>query len=207
MSEVLLYIGNINNYDFSKAVVSSQRKETTERMRFEDDRRKSILAEQLLRKALLAEGLISDVSEDLKYGFSAHEKPYLINYPALHFNFSHSGDFALCAVSDEEVGADLERIKDIDLKLAKRFFSPSEYDRLLAQNDPCIQRELFFSYWTMKESYIKFTGEGLPRMLGGFDACDPSLGVSFREVSDIPGYKLTICTKTQISELSVVQIC
>ena len=73
----------------------------------------------------------------------------------LEFNLSHSGDYAICAISDDEVGCDIEKIKDVNLKIAKRFFSEEEYNNVLKDN------KLFFRYWTLKESYLKAKGIGI----------------------------------------------
>ena len=47
------------------------------------------------------------------------------------FNRSHSGKYVLFAVSEMEIGCDIEKIKEVKWKLAKRFFSEKEYDFLV----------------------------------------------------------------------------
>ena len=46
------------------------------------------------------------------------------------FNLSHSGKYVLCVVAETEIGCDIEKIKEVKWKLAKRFFSEKEYDFL-----------------------------------------------------------------------------
>lgn len=83
--------------------------------------------------------------------------------PMLHFNLSHSGDWAFCAVARGiEVGVDLERLgncRDV-LGIAQRFFAPEEAEALLAL--PEAERfQMFYRYWTLKEAYIKAQGRGI----------------------------------------------
>jgi 4'-phosphopantetheinyl transferase len=82
----------------------------------------------------------------------------------LQFNLSHSGDWALCAVTTAgEVGVDIERVRlrsqAYRLKVARRFFSAHEYHAI---------NSAFFSGWTRKEAYIKCHGKGLAIPLDTF---------------------------------------
>ena len=86
-------------------------------------------------------------------------KPYFKNISGVHFNLSHSGNTALCAVSDSKVGVDIEQIRHFEMKLAQFVFHDRElHDELLSQDG-------FDRYctrlWTMKESVMKYYGAGL----------------------------------------------
>ena len=70
----------------------------------------------------------------------------------------------MCAISDCEVGCDVEMIKD-NTKVANRFFTGHEAE--LARDNA----EVFTRIWTLKESFIKATGEGLKRPLNSFEIC------------------------------------
>ncbi|MGN0968993.1 MAG: 4'-phosphopantetheinyl transferase family protein [Oscillospiraceae bacterium] len=85
-------------------------------------------------------------------------KPVFPNYPDLHFNLSHSGTLALCALSDRPVGADLEVIRPRSAKLPAYVYKGAEYDRFLALGGDW---NAFYTLWTEKESILKYTGEGL----------------------------------------------
>lgn len=88
----------------------------------------------------------------------------------LQFNLSNTTGLVVCAVTkDCEVGIDVEnidRILDTDA-LAPTVFAPMELAdfRLRPPGD---RRNRFFSYWTLKEAYIKARGMGLSIPLDAF---------------------------------------
>jgi 4'-phosphopantetheinyl transferase len=97
-------------------------------------------------------------------------KPYLAN-PArakgsaapLEFNWSHSGDYALIALSRcGAVGVDIERLgKNLRaIEIARRFFDAGEADAL-AGLDPDFRDRAFIGLWCAKEAVLKEAGEGL----------------------------------------------
>ena len=43
-----------------------------------------------------------------KYKRNEHGKPYLEDRQGIYVNWSHSGDYVICAVADREVGIDLQ---------------------------------------------------------------------------------------------------
>ncbi len=119
------------------------------------------------------------------------------------FNISHSKDMVVCAVSEYPVGCDIEKITTVPEGVAERFFSKGEVN-YLNQVPKEEEREAFFRLWTMKESYIKMTGEGLHLPLNQFElrfgedvrVCrDGEIRNCFFKEYEIPGYKLTVCAK------------
>ena len=95
-----------------------------------------------------------------------HEKPRLVLSPGaqrVHFNVSHSGDYAVIAVSrDAEVGVDIEQIRASQpfLDLARRFYSPREIGWLQFKA-PEHRAEAFCRIWAIKEAVLKCAGLGL----------------------------------------------
>ena len=92
---------------------------------------------------------------------SAYGKPYLAESD-LEFNLSHSGDYALLAITrGQAVGVDIEHMcrktKDF-LAIAKRFFTAEECSAIQFADDP---HAAFFRCWVRKEAFIKATGLGL----------------------------------------------
>lgn len=91
-------------------------------------------------------------------------KPYLVHYPWLHFNISHSGTYVACAFGERPVGLDLQVCADADyLRIADRFFSRSDRDRMHSAADI---RRMFYRIWTQEESYAKWKGNGLSENIG-----------------------------------------
>jgi len=91
-------------------------------------------------------------------------KPYLEGIAQLFYNLSHSGDWLVLAFSDREVGIDIEKRGKVRLEIAKRFFHPQEWEFL--QNSE--QATQFYNLWAIKESFLKYTGQGLRRPLNSF---------------------------------------
>lgn len=108
---------------------------------------------------------------DYRITTGEHGKPRLTAPDSeVFFNLSHSGDYILCAVSSQEVGVDIEYRGKARLEVARRFFHPHEA-RLL-QDAPAEQQvSLFFDYWAAKESYLKYTGDGLSGSMSAFEIC------------------------------------
>lgn len=111
----------------------------------------------LLRYALIKEYGIADIPS---FGYGEHGKPFLSETSGIHFNFSHSGTFVVCAVSDSPVGADIQDIRPLKLNTGKKFLTEKEYSVVSEIADPYeLSRELC-RLWCIKESYGKFTGKG-----------------------------------------------
>src|ERR1700730_16917367 len=88
----------------------------------------------------------------------------------LQFNISHATGLVACALARvREIGIDVENIRrDLAFDdLARAVFSPIEASHFL-QSAPELRREVFFSYWTLKEAYIKARGRGLSLPLNAF---------------------------------------
>ena len=186
---------------------SKERREKTDRYRFPKDRMLSVGAEALLRRALREYGR-PDAEPAFTYGKNG--KPYLSDENAFFFNLSHSGEQVMLAVSDGEIGCDIERIRPVDLKLPRHTFDSLEYETIAACGEA--ERDgLFFRYWTLKESYMKALGEGLALGMSAFRILlgPPVRAVrdgkvqpcGFWEGSDIPGYRYAACRTGMLSEV------
>ncbi|MBU6477481.1 MAG: 4'-phosphopantetheinyl transferase superfamily protein [Xanthomonadaceae bacterium] len=97
-------------------------------------------------------------------------KPHLANSAntrggdaLFEFNWSHSGGYALVALSRRgAVGVDIERLgKNLRaIEIARRFFDAGEADALAAL-DPGVRDRAFIGLWCAKEAVLKAIGEGL----------------------------------------------
>jgi 4'-phosphopantetheinyl transferase len=109
-------------------------------------------------------GSCLQVSPDqVRFRYGAKGKPEISESSSgLHFNLSHSDDWAILAIAGEPVGVDLEAI-DTRVKtteLAQRFFSREDRDWLLAQPEE-LRHRAFFRLWVTREAWLKATGDGL----------------------------------------------
>ncbi|MDO5418426.1 MAG: 4'-phosphopantetheinyl transferase superfamily protein, partial [Lachnospiraceae bacterium] len=84
-------------------------------------------------------------------------KPYLLHHPEIHFNISHGGDMAVCAVGSQALGADVEKIRPARRSIIKKMLTDREKKHLESCREEEIDRE-FFRFWTLKESYAKALG-------------------------------------------------
>ena len=98
-------------------------------------------------------------------------KPYFAKEAGVHFSISHSKGYWACVVSDQPVGLDLQYHKEGRLdQIPARFFHPQEASWLEKQES----RAAFFDVWAAKESYVKWTGEGIDRHFKEFSVVDAS---------------------------------
>lgn len=95
---------------------------------------------------------------DTKIGYGEFGKPYLPDYPYVHFNISHSGQYVTCVVSDRPVGIDIQVIRSYYPDVARRVYNPRELEQIKNSADPAAE---FTKLWTKKEAYLKMLGCGL----------------------------------------------
>jgi 4'-phosphopantetheinyl transferase len=154
--------------------------------RFERDQRLYLATRALVRTVLSNYSAVSP--GDWHFDTNEHGKPFISAptvTPAIHFNLANTPGLVVCAVSvaHEALGVDAERIdREVEtLELADRYFSSSEASRLRELSPP-EQTELFFSYWTLKESYVKARGLGLTLPLGQFSfRVEDEIGAEFEK--------------------------
>ena len=93
-----------------------------------------------------------------KIAFGEYGKPYLPEYPQVHFNISHCDTGCAVAVADCHVGVDIQDVRPFSWDMARRVCCEQEITELEERAD---QNELFTEMWTMKESYGQMIGLGL----------------------------------------------
>ena len=187
---------------FEKKVqeVSDERRKKIDACKMKKDKVRSLAAGLLLQFAWKEH---NDKNEkNLTISYDEKGKPVCVNEPTFHFNLSHSGMYAVCAVSNKAVGVDIQQVKKIDLAIAKRFFLPEEYERIQGAL-PMLQAEYFCKIWAGKESYLKYTGLGMKQMMNSF-LVDIEKGnvydrkknqvIPIKYYSDIPDYQIAVCS-------------
>lgn len=148
--------------------LSVERQQKIKARRFEKDRLQALGAGLLLDYGLREYGLRE---REVSMTFKGNGKPYLADYPDIRFNLSHSGSMVMAVFSDREAGCDVERLSQARMSVAQRFFTEEETAYLEAQNSDAERNQMFFRLWTLKESYLKATGEGMRMALNSFRIC------------------------------------
>ena len=188
-------ISDFSEEEFSKHfyAMNAERKESTLRLKNVKKQKARIAADYLCRLALSEFCKIS--KEQIGFALTANGKPYAVNCKA-KFNISHSGDYVVCAVSDKEIGIDIEKIRPISPKAADRFACPNELD-YISSNESGL-----FEIWTLKEAYFKCIGTGLGADIknvsfkikkDGIVCSENGFDCSFFKIAD--GYICAVCEK------------
>lgn len=199
-----VYITDITvpKIEYMETLVSKERIERSKKFRFEIDRRRSLGAEALLNHVLRDN--FPQISCPVTLLTDEYEKPFLKteeNMDAVSFNLSHSGNYALCAVGEHSIGCDIELRKENNAGVARRFFTRKECEHIADVDS-------FFTYWTLKESFVKAVGRGLSMPMNSFEVqmgeqgepvsylCDSIetqyIGKSFDEID---GYFVAVCAE------------
>jgi len=153
-------------------LLSMDERRRSERFHFEEDRRRFIIRQGILRK-ILGRYLGVEPSR-LQFCYGKNGKPALADTfgkEKVRFNSSHSEGLALYAFThDREIGVDVEHIRDIPEmeQITERFFSARE-NAVFHTLPESKKKEAFFNCWTRKEAFIKATGDGLSLPLDRFD--------------------------------------
>lgn len=122
-------------------------------------------------------------------------KPFFPGRQDLHFNLSHSGTLALCALDGGPVGVDVQVVRQFRPSLLRRVCSEEERAWLDRQEDP---QAAFIRLWVLKESRVKESGRGIsaitPKLLVPLPERCPMLldGLWFGCWSG-PGWAAAVC--------------
>lgn len=118
-------------------------------------RREKVAAYILLVDMLREEGLLRELP---LVRYAENGKPYLANYPDIHFNMSHCKCAVAVALHDAPVGIDVECQRNVGRAVMERVCCEQE----LALIDAAADGEMeFLRIWTQKEALLKCTGDGI----------------------------------------------
>ena len=148
---------SFNQLEKLMSIVSEKRRLSASRFIFQKDKERCLLAEALLRYALINDYGMKD--ERILFDYSIYGKPSLVS-SNLQFNLSHSGKWVVCAVGDSKLGVDVEVVRSLQYQDIYKSFSLYERNYLESLSSQCKQSS-FFKLWTLKESFVKFIGTGI----------------------------------------------
>ena len=156
-------------YEYYYDRVGEYRQKKADKLVSAIDKARSVGAGAVLRFA------IEDATEynydNLTVLTDKNGKPYIKNNP-FYFSLSHSGDYAVCAISDTPIGVDIEQERELTENFKKRFA-----ESILE--------------WTKKEAKGKLTGKGF------FDTSDGNFVYTHKHED---GYVITVCSDGEVTE-------
>lgn len=156
--------------------LNPQEKQDNQTLQDSQMRKRHALSRGVLRHLLSQR--IPQSPQQIALTTNANGKPALAAHDhRLFFNVSHSGDYLAIALSEiAELGVDIEATNTprAFTRLAKRYFAPDEIAMLDTLDDD-ERRERFYTYWTLKEAYLKARGLGV---FHGLDRCSFEPGLS-----------------------------
>lgn len=155
---------DLNDRELYKSL-SDKRIEKISRLKSETAKRQSIAAELLLNIGMDKERC--GVKRPVLWDTDENGKPYLVDYPDIYINMTHSKDYAACVIADAPAGVDIQYMRAVDLSIAGRFFCEEEQKYIKDSENP---KNAFYEIWVRKESFIKAVGRGLGIPLGSFSA-------------------------------------
>lgn len=133
--------------------------------------RRAFVAGHALVRVMLG-GLVNRPPGSLRFVRDERGRPELAGSGGPSFSLSHTDGMVACAVSESgTVGVDVEGDRGrIDIHgIAGRFFAPAEARAVRERGAGAFTR-----IWTLKEAFLKATGEGLRRPLDSFQfSLDP----------------------------------
>ena len=136
-----------------------------------ENRKRAILLSQGFAKEKIAEEFSLD-RKDVVFSVTASGKPYCKSHREIYFSLSHSGNFLALAISDRDVGIDVEKIREAKESLVNRVCCDNEKKAVFSNSDP---DKKFTEIWTRKEAYLKALGTGIDRELASIDTTDENL--------------------------------
>lgn len=153
-----------------KKVLNDDELKRADRFAFEKDRNQFITAHGALREIIAKYSGIN--ASKIQFKRTLSRKPF-ISFPQtnLQFNISHSGNKILVGISEEEIGVDIEIMKDqFEFgELSKAYFSEKEQNKINASINP---QATFLKFWTCKEALLKAAGTGISEEIKNIIVCD-----------------------------------
>lgn len=188
------------------SLLDERESERAERLRVPAVRRRFIAARAALR-SVLGESTGTEPSA-VRFAYGERGKPRLAA-GGPHFNASDSGDWAVVALADTELGIDLEVVRKLRNAdgLARRICTERELERFERLPEPERDAALL-RLWTCKEAGLKAVGLGLPGGLRNVEVemdgagpvrlrrlCGESDGWTLQSVDLGPGLKCSIVVR------------
>ncbi|MEW5755627.1 MAG: 4'-phosphopantetheinyl transferase superfamily protein [Pseudomonadota bacterium] len=152
-------------------ILSGEEHDFCNKIAIQDKKDLFISSKVLLRKLLYC--YTSVPASQWRFAINSFGRPCISEpsqYRSVQFNISHAKGLMACSISTfHEVGVDVENIsRDRDfLGISRAFFCEREVDSLTSAPSHEVGR-MFYTYWTLREAYLKAKGVGLSSPLSSF---------------------------------------
>jgi 4'-phosphopantetheinyl transferase len=150
-----------------RQLLDTNETQRAEKLQFEPDRHRFVVAHGLLRHLLFR----ALDRTDVVFTYGVNGKPALTQNDGLQFNMAHSADWAVFAMAwERRVGIDLETAAALARSphelpaMAERIFSKNELAAWHALPDEETRTAAFLRAWTRKEACLKAAGLRLDDM-------------------------------------------
>jgi 4'-phosphopantetheinyl transferase len=167
-----------------QAVLDDEERARAGRLMRAPDRRQFVVAHGMLRAFLSY--FLGGAPQDWRFITGSHGKPAvhpIHRLEGIEFNISHTNGAVACAIARGfAIGVDIENEESMcdHLNIAQAYFAPTEF--MLLRAAPAAQRKaLFFHLWTLKEAYVKASGQGLSIALNEFAFSLSPIAISFSD--------------------------
>jgi len=159
------------HYERLSRSLSGDEMARADRFKFERDRRRFVVGRGALR-SILGSYLGRD-PDAIRFAYGSHGKPTLADVSAaggVEFNASGSDELAVCAVTvGTRLGVDIELCRPIaEEDFPDQCLTAAERNALRAL-EPADRPAAFYRLWTLKEAFLKATGEGLSRPMSSVE--------------------------------------
>lgn len=145
------------------------------------------------------------INENVVLSEGSCGKPYLSNYPFVHFNLSHCDKGVACMISDSAVGIDITSVKKENMSCMYSSMTADEIEKILHAENPAVQ---FTKFWSLKESYCKCIGMGIDSYIKAIDFSNCIGSVFTRygkmfQVNEVEGSVLSWCASCESNMLEI----
>lgn len=168
--------------------------------------------EHLLGRDLLLKGLgdlygvhipVADI--ELNITTDTYGKPRLIRFPHIYFNISHCSGLVACAFHNVPIGVDAELPDYFPPILIQRALSESEKKLLAAKGTTLrLEQEWFYRLWTLKEAYVKKSGQGVDTDLTAFSFSFQDINDKMQITCSDPS---TMCYQSKLKQNHILSLC
>ena len=194
-------IRNINYYDNNYLNMFYNKIYFLKKDRISKYKQKEKFASSVIGEIILSELLKENYNInycDVTIAINNYGKPFIKEYPIFH-NISHSHNYVITAISNKEIGIDIEKIRTTSLNCIKYFATYKEQLYILSSNENLEKR--IFEIYSLKEAYFKMKGTNLDEIKNvEFTIANNIVICSDKNVSaylknDIEDYIIAICEK------------